>query len=479
MRIVIVGGGTSGWIASYYLSLSHDCVNISTPEIPTIGVGEGTTGKFLSMFPIGKTELMLETNALPKLGIKLEGWSKTRDHFWSPIDGTSTASYYIDYTTFASYFVEQNPITCSNYSHLMWRGKTNYFVNKENNLECVWDHHALHVDAYKTAEYFKRKSAENNTHHVEAKVVKVNREKNKIISVDLDNGDNITGDVFIDCSGFSRVLSDHIEWLDYSEHLPVNSALVYTTGETDRKPFTVARARKYGWSWEIPTREKIGRGYVYCDKYASEDDILDELGPVEKIKSIKFRTGRLKEFVDSNCFPIGLSAGFLEPLQATSIHCALIQLEMFFYSFPTPETLNDPTSVATYNRIIGNLFDDMRDFVSLHYTGGKTDTKFWSDITCTDRVKEILHLCKVRLTRSFDFPRIPGTVQQESWNPILAGLGHFDKSLITDTFSSDGVNMQWWIDRLDDFHAEIDQMSDKLLTPDQLNAIITQVTDGL
>jgi tryptophan halogenase len=477
MRIVVVGGGTSGWIVTHYLSKTHNCTNISTKEIPTIGVGEGTTGKFPDIFNINKTDLMIELNALPKLGIKFEGWSNTRDYFWSPIDGSATANYYIDYSTFSNYFTDSIPLSCSQYSVLMELGKTNYSL-ESNFLVGNWDHHALHIDAYKTAEYFKKISLDSGAVHVEAKVVKVNRNNNSITSLELDNGSTITADVFIDCSGFSRVLNNHLEWIDYSEHLPVNSALVYSTEETVKKPYTVAKAMKYGWTWEIPTRYKTGRGYVYCDKYASEDDILYELGDVEKIKSIKFKSGRIKNFIDSNCVSIGLSSGFLEPLQATSIHCALIQLELFYYSFPTVESLLCEQSITRYNHLISKLYDDMKDFVSLHYTGGKTDSKFWKDIRCTDRVNEILNICKSRLLRSFDFDHVSGTVKQESWNPILSGLGHFDKSLISDVFVSDGATIHWWIDKTNEFYQEVSEVSKDFLTPEQLNAIIISNVSG-
>ena len=479
MKIVVVGGGTAGWIVTHYLSDTHDCINISTKEIPTIGVGEGTTGKFPDMINVDKTELMIELDALPKLGIKFNGWTNNhRDYFWSPIDGTATSNYYIDYSTFSQYFSEYTPLTCSQYTVLMECGLTNYSC-QDNYLIGNWDHHALHIDAYKTAEYFKKISLDSGAVHVEAKVVKVNRELNAITSLELDNGSTIHGDVFIDCSGFSRVLNSHLEWVDYSEYLPVNSAVVYSAPETVKKPYTVAQAMKHGWTWEIPTRNKTGRGYVYCDKYASEDDILEELGDVEKIKSIKFTSGRIKQFIDSNCVSIGLSSGFLEPLQATSIHCALIQLELFFYSFPTKQSLLCEENTSRYNNLIAALYDDMRDFVSLHYSGGKTDSDFWKDITCTDRVHEILNICKARLTRSFDFPHVPGTVKQESWNPILAGLGHFDKSLVMDVFAADGATMNWWMNKSDTFVREVIEASRTFLTPDALNGIITQVTDGL
>ena len=192
MKIVVVGGGTSGWIVTHYLSSTHNCINISTEEIPTIGVGEGTTGKFPDMIDVDKTELMIELDALPKLGIKFNGWSKTRDYFWSPIDGSATANYYIDYSIFSQYFTGYEPLTCSQYTVLMENGLTNYSL-QDDYLVGNWDHHALHIDAYKTAEYFKKISLDSSAVHIEAKVVKVNREHNAITSLELDNGSTIRG----------------------------------------------------------------------------------------------------------------------------------------------------------------------------------------------------------------------------------------------------------------------------------------------
>jgi tryptophan halogenase len=462
VRVVVVGGGTAGWMVTYYLSESHLCVNVSTEEIPIIGVGEGTTGKFLDVFKMDHVSMMHGMDALPKLGIKFDNWSKTKQSFLSPIDGTPTASKYIDYTCLA-----YGPV--GKHITLMNGNKSNFFVEQPD-LMCDYNQNALHLDAYKTGEFFKSQS--KLLKHYDAKVVKVNREEGFIKSIELDTGETIEGDLFVDCSGFARVLSAADDWVDYSEYLPVNRALVYKTEtESSRKPYTLATARKYGWTWEIPTRTKIGKGYVYCDKYASEDDILEELGDVEKVKSIEFKSGRITKFLDKNCLSLGLSSGFLEPLQATSIHLTLMQLERFAYGYPTEDLLLDNEMERDYNDYVASLHDSMRDFVSLHYSGGKTDTDFWKDARVTPFVDKIISLTKKRLPRSFDFPKIGGGVAQESYNPILWGLGHFNNCPVKQTFDSDNASMVYWASEAKKFGGN----TSKYLTIDELNDIIASL----
>ena len=468
MKIVIVGGGTTGWMVTYYLSKTHQCVNISTDEIPIIGVGEGTTGRFPTVFKMDPIDMMLGMDALPKLGIKFEGWSTEKESFWSPIDGGSVTAddYFLDYSLYAC-----GP--CSTFTRMMADNKSNFFVNHPY-IQSDVSSHALHIDAYKTSSFFKQKCLDEfKLKHYNEKVIGVNRDSNgNIISVQLPGDVTVEGDLFIDCSGFSRVLSDHIEWIDYSKYLPVNSAVVYKTKETiDRKPYTTAKAMKYGWTWEIPTRNKIGRGYVYCDKYASEDDILSELGDVEKVKSIKFNSGRLDKFLNGNCVTIGLASGFLEPLQATSIHTSIIQMELLVYNFPTKQSFSDKILVDQYNSMMSKFWDKMRDFVSVHYTGGKKDTEFWTNFEFPDTVNRIVHLAKTRLTRSFDFEdRITGDVGQESWNPTLWGLGHFDKCNIQKVFDSDGANLE---DVRQFFSKGVD--TNKYLTIENLNSLLNSL----
>ena len=479
MKIVIVGGGTAGWITTFYLSCiknGNEYVNISSEEIPSIGVGEGPTGRFPDVFSkgiynININEMMYEINGLPKLGIKLKNWSKFKDEFYSPIDGTYTHDFYIDYSTYSSYYSNLNLCQASEFSFMMKNQKTNFIKKEETDgsisIDYNVDGHAMHIDAYKTSEYFKKRSISNNVKYINSTVKVVNKNNNKITSIVLSDGTEVKADLFVDCSGFSRVLSKELEetgWEDYSKYLPVNKALVYSFEEDGitsiRKEYTLAEAMNNGWLWEIPTRDKVGRGYVYCDTFATEDEIVNELEQkynkkIDKIRTISFTSGRIKKFLNGNCVSIGLSSAFLEPLQATSIHCALVQLELFVYNFLSNiNLLDNPVVIESYNKKVAQLYDEMRDFVALHYTGGKTNSDFWKyclTMERPERLNQLLHLSKTRLIRSFDFERMVGSVNQESWNPILSALGHFDRQTIKDVFESDHASLEWWKDQIEKF----------------------------
>jgi tryptophan halogenase len=497
MKIVIIGGGTAGWITTFYLSSiknGNQYVNISSEEIPIIGVGEGTTGRFPDVFSkgiygININEMMYEIKGLPKLGIKLRNWSKSTYEFYSPIDGTYTQDFYIDYSTYSSYYNQSDLLSCSQFSFLMENQKTNFkkIDNSDGSVSIDYniDGHAMHIDAYKTSEYFKTKSLFNGVKYIDSTVKQVKTDQNKITSIILSDGTEVTADLFIDCSGFSRVLSKELEgtgWEDYSKYLPVNKALVYSFDEDEitsiRKEYTLAEAMNNGWLWEIPTRDKVGRGYVYCDTFATEDEIVNELvqkynRSINKVRTISFSSGRLKKFLNGNCVSIGLSSAFLEPLQATSIHCALVQLELFVYNFISDiKLLDDQTVVESYNKKVAQLYDEMRDFVALHYTGGKTNSDFWKyclTMERPERVNQLLHLSKSRLMRSFDFERMVGSVNQESWNPILSGLGHFNRRTIRDVFESDHASLEWWKSQIEKFEKETVSTYQNNLSSEELN----------
>ena len=217
------------------------------------------------------------------------------------------------------------------------------YIRNDNNLEFnTTSAHAMHIDAYKTADFFKSRSIQKGVKHIESTVkdkILIPGNDYRIGSLVLDNGDTIEGDLFIDCSGFSKVLSEDPTWISYSKQLITDRAFVYDIPtEDDRMEYTTATAMNNGWRWEIPTIGKIGRGYVYCSQFADDDAIKKELEEthntsVDKIKSLEFEPGRVIKFIDGNVVSIGLSSGFLEPLQATSIHCAIVQLETFFSEF--------------------------------------------------------------------------------------------------------------------------------------------------
>jgi len=494
MKIAIVGGGTSGWMTSFILSTirkEHEYINISSSDIPIIGVGEGTTGKFLDIFrapiyDININQFMFEIDALPKLGIKFSNWSDNGDYY-SPIDGSISHMYYIDYAIYSSIMLEYPLEKTSTCGTFISNKKTNFYsidnIVKNDNIN-----HALHIDAYKTSEYFKKRALQNSVEHVDKSIKEVIIKNGVINSLILNNGEKITADFYIDCSGFSRVLSKDLPdtgWVDYSNHLLVDSAVTFSfdedTKSSVRNEYTTAQAMNSGWVWEIPTRNKIGRGYIYSEKYTTEKNVVDELNKFYKKqikidKKIKFKSGRVEKFINGNCLSLGLSGAFLEPLQATSIHSTIHQLEEFAYSFLSDANLiNDEILIKNYNKRFCDFYDDVRDFIFVHYTGGKQNTEFWkqvSKIEPPEQVKNILHYASSRLTRAYDFKFYYGAMDQTLWNYTLAGLGHFKKEVIKKVFEHDNVDLEQYLTTLKIHDIKITDSLKKNLSADELNKML-------
>ena len=491
MKIVVVGGGTAGWISTFFLAKLPDVevVNVSSKEIPIIGVGEGTTALFTTTLAkhFNPVDLIKGVDGLPKLGIQFKNWG---GDWFSPIDGSDTRHFFIDYSLYAK--------PCSDHTYMADIHRTNIACVRINDGEkqLIVKHPtptAMHIDAYSTVEFLKEHSLKAGVNYIESTVKSVNTQNNKIQSIVLDDGVEIEGDLFVDCSGFNRILSRELEdtgWTSYSDYLPVNKALTYTYDEDDydlfRDEYTTAEAMDNGWTWTIPTRNKVGRGYVYCDKFATEDDIVKELeqkhdAEITVQRSIPFDSGRINKFLNGNCYSVGLSAGFLEPLQATSLHCALFQLDYFVYDFLSDaKLLDNPFLVREHNERMSRLYDETRDFVAMHYTGGKTNTDFWKYVLTMDkpqRVKELLHLAEIRAIRSFDFDKTLNVYGQESFNPVLLGLSHFNSEVVQKVLVSDGTTVAWWRQAVQNYEAELDKKVKDNLSAQALNNILLETSD--
>jgi len=458
MNIVIVGGGNSGWLSALLLSKSathHEYTLISSADISPIGVGEGTTGKFIDILDrpileINFEEMTDSINALPKLGIFFKNWSN-HGNFYSPIEGTITNNYYIDYATYVAELYDIG-YAASISGVAMKNQLSNCRKDQKKSQESFFGH-ALHLDTFKTTEYLKRKCIESGVKYINDTVCHVNTDGKIINSIVLSDGSVIVADLFIDCSGFSRLLSKHLtDWISFEEYLPVNSAIVYDIEkELQKNPYTTATAMKYGWTWDIPTQERTGRGYVYCDNYTNEEEVIRELKnyyncDVEQKRKLKFTSGKSSDFLVGNCLSIGLSAAFLEPLQATSLHCTLVQVDDFLYSFLMCDSLHHKTVVDSYNQRCHQLYDTTRDFVFLHYTGGKSNTEFWKYFTNCNypkNVETIIDVAHQRLIRSYDlqFSSFSGGTSA-LWNSTIAGLGHYSKDLIKTVLKNDRVDIK-------------------------------------
>jgi len=473
MKITIVGGGSAGWITAFLISKSRPNIEVELIESDTVnsvGVGEGTTGKFLEMFSrpifgIDFTEMFISLKALPKMGINFINWSDGED-FISPVGVSFSNNTYIDYASYVSSLKDINPTLSNLTSYLAHINYTNlYFDNNKIDFFDVGP--GLHVDAQALIDFFKQKSIDNGVKHIIGTVVEVNNSNNKINYIRLNNAVIADSDFFIDCTGFSRQLiksfSD-VEWIDYSKYLPVNTGMPFKIKETlntsTKKPYTNSIAMDSGWVWEIPTGNKIGRGYVFSDLYSDKKKCIEELEnyyqtDVDIIKEIKFSSGRISKVLSGNCLSVGLSAAFFEPLQATSLHCTLHQIDEFINLFLQKENINlDDESVAAYNKKCAIMYEDMKDFIFIHYTGKKRNTPFWeyfTKIEYPEYVKKLLHLNDVRLLRDSDFKDYHGT-PKGLWLPTILGLGWINKNSILKTIEAD-IN-------IDDYHNYILEYSE-------------------
>lgn len=490
MKFTIVGGGTAGWIAAYKIIKKvplADVTVIESSSIPIVGVGEGSTGKLTDMLVdpdmgLDEFEFMQKTWALPKYGIKFSGWTKdTSKEFYSPIEGSVTEGMMYDVFLYNS-VLKDDDIAHASISGFYYKdSKIPWFV-KEGNLHYIGGR-AYHIDAYKVGEFFKEKCLGVGVRHIDAKVTDVIVKDETITSISLDSGESINSDVFIDCTGFAKVLMSKLknEWVDRKDHLPVDRALIFKVinDKSTKQPYTAAKAQKHGWIFEIPTRHKTGRGYIYSSRFSDDQVILDELkelyGEVETVQQIKFSTGTYKDFWVGNCIVLGLASGFLEPLQATSLHISFCQLEKLIRDVFCQENipLDDMFVKNDFNSYCRMLTTDMLDFVQATYTGGREDSPFWHYMTNeakkSERLQMILHLAKTRLIRFHDFIPYDGYAGQALWAYTLAGLGHFDKNTIKQVMKSANIDLQ----SLDvDYEIFKEQMISSLsnkMTCDELN----------
>lgn len=451
MKIVIIGGGTSGWLTAAHFellntsnkgkesNLDFDVTVVESQNIPIIGAGEGSTGILFDTINgplqgIGANHLdfLYETQATPKLGIRFKDWNGLGTEFLSPLQPSDTVTKNIDWQLLA-FKVHSQPHLCSFVGNLMDEGLSTYTIDEKQTVGLS----GYHFDAHKVGEYFKKLCTNRKTKHIIGDVKKINKnsETGFIQSVSLEDDSIIEGDFWIDCSGFNRVLINEMnkEWCSYSDYLPVNSALPYLHDykNDDIKLETLSQSLPNGWMWQIPTQQRYGCGYVFSDNFTSSENALNEMEAFTKrkinpIKTIKFDVGRLKKFWDKNVVAIGLSAGFLEPLQATSIHTTIVQIQMLLNVIDKKEHMEYHYNSQFYNDYFGKLFDDNRDLIQIHYCNKRDDSQFWkfckNELKKTEKVEYICNISKYRSPSFLEFEQYHGASSWGVWCWTVMGL---------------------------------------------------------
>lgn len=452
MKVVIIGGGTAGWLtaAQFELlntsdkeragNLSFDVTVVESENIPIIGAGEGSTGILfdtlnnqLKVIGADHLDFLYETDATMKMGINFKDWNGKGTQFYSPLQPSQTATQSTDWDLLA-FKVHSKPHLVSMVGNLMERGLSTYDIQSKYTIGLS----SYHFDAHKVGNYFKKLCTNRKTKHITADVVKVNKnsETGFVESVELADGRIIEADFWIDCSGFKRVLANEMNcgWYSYSNHLPVNNALPYLhkyKDDEDVRGETLAWAQPNGWMWQIPTQQRYGCGYVYSDMFTNADNALKELEEntgriIEPIRNLKFDVGRLQNFWDKNVVAIGLSSGFLEPLQATSIHTTIVQINMLLNVLDVKDNMEYVHNAWYYNNFIRKLYDDNRDLIQIHYMNKRDDSEFWrfcqNELPKTDKVKYITEISKYRSPGFLDFPMEYGSSSWGVWCWTVMGL---------------------------------------------------------
>ena len=458
MNIIIVGGGTSGWLtASTLLFKTHPKNNINitlieSKDIPIIGVGESVTGRMrdtiLNHYHLGdEKEFFKETGSTFKYGIKHIDWYKKGDDFLSPIGSdfiNETSFPTEDYDVVRIYHVAKklkylDPVQ----NQLMIHDRVYNEEDENNQIDC-----AYHIDGITTSKYLRKKClATNRINRIESTIKDIIlNEKGGVKSLVLEDGQTIEADFFIDCTGFHRFLMKKIgaKFISYRDNLLVNKAFVFPRplGENEIiKNYTTINARDYGWSFDIHLQNRNGRGYIFNSDMISVDDAIDEMSKcynekIEPLKVLNFECGRLDKFWVNNVLAVGQSSQFVEPMEATALHTTVLQFTHFMdYYFTNNIDMYEDELHKQYNSYMNNYMDNVRDFITFHYITPRNDTDFWIESSSqkrwSDELKTKMNIWKNRMPRNTDyfFKGIDMHIGNSLWLQVGMGMNLFDSKI--------------------------------------------------
>ncbi|HYD28126.1 tryptophan halogenase family protein [Brevundimonas sp.] len=399
--ILIVGGGTAGWMAAAALQRTlgpHAKVTlVESEEIGIVGVGEATVPPirdFNVMIGLDEAEFMRETRATLKTAIVFQDWGHIGNRYTHPFGSFGPGLTLADFQqTFFALQSKGRVGPLGDYS-ICWRAADAGKVGTRDPDPRSPRHGlftAYHFDATLYARYLRRVCEGRGVERVEGKVVEVVQrpEDGFVDSITLEDGRSLTADLFIDCTGFRGLLIEgalKAGYEDWSHWLPVDRAVAVPCAKVaPAAAYTLSTARDAGWQWRITLQHRTGNGYVYCSDHVSDDAARETLlanldgEPLAEPRLLRFVTGRRKTYWDRNVVSLGLSSGFIEPLESTSIHLVQAGLVRLLQHFP--DRSFSPVNIAAYNRRLGREVELIRDFVILHYHASqRDDTPFWRQV---------------------------------------------------------------------------------------------------
>ncbi|HRH75826.1 MAG TPA: tryptophan 7-halogenase [Cellvibrionaceae bacterium] len=438
MKIVIAGGGTAGWLTAAALSQQMgellDITLVESNEIGTVGVGEATIPPmrtFHRLIGIDEQAFMRATNATFKLGIQFENWKNIGEQYFHSF-GTTGKQTLI--TEFIHFWLKGKKIGVSS-------GLGDYCLEYKAALEGLFSlnsktklNYAFHLDAGRYAKFLRNMAEPRGVSRVEGRIVSVsqNPESGFITSLKMENNQEIVGDLFIDCSGFKGLLIEQTLQTGYEywgHWLPCDSAIaVQTTSVADALPYTRSIAHHAGWRWQIPLQNRVGNGLVYSSAHMSDDEAMNMLlTSVDGItlsdpKLIKFKAGVRKKAWNKNCIAIGLSSGFLEPLESTSIHMIMTSITRLLALFP--HGVIKQSLVDEYNDQAMSEYIRIRDFIILHYKATeRSDSSFWHYCKNMEVPAELMHRINLFKDVGKSYQVEGELFRIDSWLQVMMGQG--------------------------------------------------------
>lgn len=450
-RIVILGGGTAGWMAANLMAKSWqdqpiEIALVESPDIGIIGVGEGSTPQFkgfMDFMGISEAQWMPACNATYKNGIRFIDWS-TRPGFSSYFHPfPSQPDDYSAPAFFHNSFVRRKAIDVAGHPDPFFL--TTYLA--EQAKAPIAAHHfpfeinyGYHFDAGKLGLFLAQTARDLGVEHIQANVSDVRKHTNgDIAALVCEQGTEITGDVFIDCSGFrSLLMQQHLDvgFESFANNLFNDAAVVLPTEQGDViSSETQSIARKFGWSWHIPLTNRIGNGYVYsrryCDPDKAETELRTALGLLDsdvEARHLTMKVGQVKKHWHKNCLAIGLSQGFIEPLEATALHIVQETVQSFIECYQDGE-FTDKLKTR-HNQSLDARYQAIRDYIVAHYrVNSRADTQYWRDNANNNQLSRSLYdvlqtwVSGKNLSDELHRQDIDKYYPSVSWHCLLAGYG--------------------------------------------------------
>ena len=443
IRVIVAGGGTAGWLTAYCLVRRVGnllkITLVESDQIGTVGVGEATIPtmrRFHQLFDIDEREFMRATQASFKLGILFDNWGAQGESYVHSFGDLGQSNWLVE---FHQYWMEANANgfggSLEDYCLEVKALRAGKFALKVGETPLTY---AFHLDATAYAGFLRQKSESLGVRRVEGKIsdITVDPVTGNILSLELEQDRQLTGDFFIDCTGFRALLLGDaldVEYEDWSHWLAADRALaLQTTNTKPPSPYTHVIAHSSGWQWRVPLQRRTGNGLVYSSRFCSDDDARATLlGNItgkanSEPRLLRFKTGRRINAWHKNCVAIGLSSGFLEPLESTSIHLITTAIVRLMKLFPFSGAM--APLAEEFNRETRLEWEAVRDFIILHYKQTqRDDSELWNYYRTMDIPDSLAHRMEIFEETGYVWPDSVNLFRGHSWVQVMIGQGLFPK----------------------------------------------------